>query len=206
LQKAIRPIIRDLIAAYEGIQISIDGTLFTFFKKFLLVAGDNKGIHELLEMMTSFSSMARFCRFCYIHKYERSNFNIKHFKKRAHHQFIEIARIISRNPSTTIKSIFSQKGFPYISYVPEFNIIDQCPVDTAHSETEGHMKEELQCLLSFLIKQNKITMSQFNTRLSKLRKALEIAEYVPDELSLDFVQGRKEYMHKADEIYYLSFF
>ena len=150
----------------------------------VMVHGDNKGTHEILDFVCNFSTTAYFCRICKLHKDELKKVVLENFEKLRTPDNYEIDSVLCNAPLTGIKkpSVFN--------HVFSFNVIDNLSIDPMHDLLEGAANYALANILLHFIKQKFFTLDQLNIRLRNFDYG-PVHSNLPDNIKKEMLDRRK---------------
>ena len=144
----------------EGIKVCIDNKDINIYFDFLLLTGDNLGLHAILGFVESFSANF-FCRFCLTeHKCLHTVFNERNC----------VLRNITNYNNQLLEKNVARSGIKdtcIFNEIDDFHVLQNLSVDIQHDILEGILRYDLAIVLfHFICNAKRFSLDDLNLRLT----------------------------------------
>ncbi len=153
------PVVHDLkVLETDGIQVNFENRTLRFRGTCSMCAADNLGAHDIGMFPLNFSTSLRLCRMCMVTKFQLSDSYRETFPMRTIDGYNEQAAAVIDHPD--LASVYGVKGKSPLCDLEYYHVINGLPSCIAHDLFEGAVPEVLEEVVTSLIADGYITMSE----------------------------------------------
>jgi len=186
----IRPLLTDLIALENGVEMSISGQIRTVYGAVVMWSGDNLGIHQIFGFSQSFKA-DKCCHFCYASDEDRQRCfresDVMMRDRDSHQQDCE--RVVAGHSDAKESGVHRSCCLAELKYfsIPE-NI---CP-DAMHDVLEGCLQYELKLIIRQMVVVDQVmSLNDINSRILSFAYGVD-SKNKPQPITFDRLHSKEK--------------